>query len=94
MLEYRCRCFFGAQVVRKVMDLLLALIRALSKMDEPTGAELESWESLAFHCKTLKTAANDLVAGVTWSSSAWELCSMPSLASLHSSHHAMIEGLA
>ena len=51
------------QVVRKVLDMLIALIRALSKMDEPAGSDLETWESLVFHCKTLETSANDLVAG-------------------------------
>ena len=43
--------------------MLLALIRALSKMPEPAGPELETWESLVFHCKTLETSTNDLVAG-------------------------------
>ena len=51
------------QVVRKVLDMLLALIRALSKLDEPAGPELEGWESLVFHCKMLETCTNDLVAG-------------------------------
>jgi hypothetical protein len=51
------------QVVRKVLDMLLALIRALSKLDEPAGPELEDWESLVFHCKMLETCTNDLVAG-------------------------------
>ena len=55
-----------AQVVRKVLDMLLALIRALSKMSEPSGADLEGWESLVFHCKTLETSTNDLVAGIDW----------------------------
>ena len=49
--------------MRQVLDMLLALIRALSKMAEPTGPELETWESLVFHCKTLETSTNDLVAG-------------------------------
>ena len=53
-----------AQVVRKVLDMLLALIRALSKMDEPSGSDLDSWESLVFHCRTLETSTNDLVAGI------------------------------
>ena len=53
-----------AQVVRKVLDMLLALIRALSKMNEPSGADLEGWESLVFHCRTLETSTNDLVAGI------------------------------
>ena len=43
--------------------MLLALIRALSKMPEPAGPELETWESLVFHCKTLEVSANDLIAG-------------------------------
>ena len=51
------------QVVRKVLDMLLALIRALSKLDEPAGSDLETWESLVLHCKTLESSANDLVAG-------------------------------
>lgn len=51
------------QVVRKVLDMLLALIRALSKLDEPAGPELEGWESLVFHCKMLENSTNDLVAG-------------------------------
>lgn len=46
-----------------MLDMLLALIRALSKMPEPAGPELETWESLVFHCKTLEVSANDLVAG-------------------------------
>ncbi len=53
------------QVVRKVLDMLLALIRALSKLEEPAGSELEAWESLVFHCKTLETSTNDLVAGAS-----------------------------
>ena len=55
-----------AQVVRKVLDMLLALIRALSKIDEPSGSDLEGWESLVFHCRTLETSTNDLVAGIDW----------------------------
>ncbi len=51
--------------------MLLALIRALSKMPEPSGPELETWESLVFHCKTLETSANDLVAGATTSFLFW-----------------------
>ena len=55
-----------AQVVRKVLNMLLALIRALSKMNEPSGSDLDSWESLVFHCRTLEASTNDLVAGVGW----------------------------
>ncbi len=54
--------------MRQVLDMLLALIRALSKMPEPAGPELETWESLVFHCKTLETSTNDLVAGAAFSS--------------------------
>ena len=55
----------------EVLNLLLALIRALSKM-EPLGPDLETWESLVFHCRTLETSTNDLVAGAATLSPSFE----------------------
>ena len=47
-----------------VVRLLELTVRKLLRGTVPLGAALECWESLAFHCKALEEATNDLGAGL------------------------------
>ena len=52
-------------MIGQVVQMLNTVIRILLRGAVPVGEELESWESVGFHCKNLETTANDLVAGTT-----------------------------
>lgn len=45
------------------MDMLSAVIKVLLRGAVPVGHDVESWESVGFHCKNLEVTTNDLVAG-------------------------------
>ncbi|BDA46335.1 hypothetical protein COCOBI_08-4270 [Coccomyxa sp. Obi] len=49
-------------VMRHLVDMLSAVIKVLLRGDVPVGHDVESWESVGFHCKNLEVTANDLVA--------------------------------
>lgn len=57
-----CVAYLG-QVAGELVSMLSAVIKMLLEGPMPMGEDLEGWESVAFHCKTLETTANDLVAG-------------------------------
>jgi hypothetical protein len=53
----------GVQVIGLLVEMLNTVIRILLRGVVPVGEDLQSWESVGFHCKNLETTVNDLVAG-------------------------------
>ncbi|CAL8462472.1 g2005 [Coccomyxa elongata] len=52
----------AGEVMRHLVDMLSAVIKVLLRGNVPVGHDVESWESVGFHCKNLEVTANDLVA--------------------------------